>query len=157
MNSDFKDLLNLFNAHEVRYLVVGGYAVMKYTEPRFTKDLDLWVEASPTNAASVFAALREFGAPLAGIHEADFAREGVIYQMGRPPARVDVLTAIDGIRFEEAWPNRVATDLGGIPTNFISRADLIRNKRSTGRPRDAIDADALREGTSEPGAQAGER
>src|SRR4051794_29299973 len=105
MNSDFKELLRLFNERDVRYLVVGGYAVMKYTEPRFTKDLDVWVEASVENARAVFAALREFGAPLSGIAPEDFAAEGCIYQMGRPPARVDVLTSIDGVRFADAWPN----------------------------------------------------
>ncbi len=85
MNSDFRDLLRLFNAHRVRYLVVGGYAVMKYTEPRYTKDLDVWVEATPRNAKKVFKALRKFEAPLANLTEADFANEGFFYQMGRPP------------------------------------------------------------------------
>jgi hypothetical protein len=98
MNSDFRDLLKLFNAHRVRYLVVGGYAVMKYTEPRYTKDLDIWVEASPKNARAVFRALRRFEAPLANLTEADFAKEGFFYQMGRPPARVDILMSIKGIR-----------------------------------------------------------
>jgi WD40 repeat protein len=81
MNSDFRDLLKLFNAHRVRYLVVGGYAVMKYTEPRYTKDLDIWVEASPKNARAVFRALRRFEAPLANLTEADFAKEGFFYQV----------------------------------------------------------------------------
>ena len=87
MNSDFKDLLRIFNEHKVRYLVVGGYAVIKYTEPRYTKDLDVWVEASLKNARAVFAALREFGAPLTNIAPADFAKEGSVYQIGRPPAQ----------------------------------------------------------------------
>jgi hypothetical protein len=87
MNSDFKDLLKLFNGAKVRYLVIGGHAVMKYTEPRYTKDLDLWIEATPKNARAVFRALRDFGAPLANLTEGDFAREGTFYQMGRPPAR----------------------------------------------------------------------
>jgi hypothetical protein len=91
MNSDFKDLLRLFNAHKVRYFVAGEYAAMKYTEPRFTKDLDLWIEASPKNARVVFKALREFGAPMANLSEADFANEGFFYQMGRPPTRVKEL------------------------------------------------------------------
>lgn len=143
MNSDFKDLLRTFNEHKVRYLVVGGYAVMKYTEPRYTKDLDVWVEASSENARAVFAALRDFGAPLVNITAADFAREGCIYQMGRPPARVDVLTSVDGVRFADAWPNRVATDFGGIPAHLISRQDLLANKRAVGRPQDQIDVNNL--------------
>jgi len=85
MSSDFKELLNTFNEHEVRYLVVGGHAVMFYSEPRYTKDLGLWIEASAENASRVFRALTEFGAPLSGVTESDFAKEGFFYQMGRPP------------------------------------------------------------------------
>jgi hypothetical protein len=143
MNSDFKDLLKLFNAHKVRYLVVGGYAVMKYTEPRYTKDLDIWIEASPRNARAVFKALREFGAPLVNLTEADFTKEGFCYQMGRPPARVDILMSIEGVRFADAWPNRVKTDFDGVSGHVISRQDLIANKRAVGRPQDLIDVDSL--------------
>jgi hypothetical protein len=125
MNSDFKDRLKVFNEHKVRYLVVGGYAVIKYTEPRYTKDPDVWVEASPKHARAVFAALREFEAPLTNITPADFAKEGSIYQMGRPPARVDVLTSIKGVQFDEAWPNRVASNFDGIPAPVNSRHDLL--------------------------------
>ena len=134
MNSDFRDLLKLFNAHRVRYLVVGGYAVMKYTEPRYTKDLDIWVEASPKNAKAVFKALWKFDAPLAKLNEADFANEGFFYQMGRPPARVDILMSIEGVDFADAWSNRVASDFDGVIGNVISRKDLVANKRALGRP-----------------------
>jgi hypothetical protein len=143
MNSDFKDLLSILNAHNVRYLVVGGYAVMKYTEPRYTKDLDVWVDASPENARAVFESLRQFGAPLTNLSASDFAHEGCIYQMGRPPARVDVLTSIEGVRFADAWRNRVATDFDGAPTHLISRHDLLVNKRALGRPQDLLDANNL--------------
>src|SRR5271165_2267467 len=95
-NSDFKELLNLFENCEVRYLVVGGYAVMHYCEPRYTKDLDIWIEASPDNAQNVFRALAQFGAPLKGISPADFSTEDIVYQMGIPPARVDVIVTLDG-------------------------------------------------------------
>ena len=95
MNSDFEELLSLFNDNEVKYLVVGGYAVMLYTEPRYTKDLDVWIEASQENAARVFHALAEFGAPLRGLTPADFAKEGCFYQLGRPPVRVDILMSIE--------------------------------------------------------------
>ena len=139
MNSDFKDLLRLFNDHKVRYLVVGGYAVIKYTEPRYTKDLDVWVEASPKNARAVFAALRKFGAPLRNISPQDFAKEGSIYQIGRPPARVDILTSIEGVRFGNAWPNRVPSDFEGVPAQLISRKDLLINKQAAGRPQDLVD------------------
>lgn len=143
MNSDFRSPLSTFNDHKVRYLVVGGYAVMKYSEPRYTKDLDVWAEATPANARTVFAALREFGAPLTGITETDFAREGCIYQMGRPPVRVDVMTSIDGVQFADAWTKRLESDFGGTPANVISRADLIANKQVTGRPQDRIDVESL--------------
>ena len=93
MNSNFKCLLSILNAHNVRYLVVGGYAVMKYTEPRYTKDLAIWIEASLINAQALFTTLREFGAPLTSLSPANFAQKGSIYQMGKPPVRVDVLTS----------------------------------------------------------------
>ncbi len=145
MNSDFKELLRIFNAAKVRYLVVGGYAVSKYTEPRYTKDLDLWMEASAKNARAVFKALREFGAPLANLTAADFSQEGFFYQMGRPPARVDILMSIEGVRFADAWRNRVPTDFDGVPAHVIARNDLITNKRAVGRPQDLMDVTNLLE------------
>jgi hypothetical protein len=143
MNSDFKDLLSLFNRNDVRYMIVGGYAVMQYTEPRYTKDLDVWIDASPENADRAFRALAEFGAPLVGLTPADFAREGFFYQLGRPPARVDILMSVDGLSFEEAWENRHESAVGGQAAWFIGRADLIKNKRATGRHIDLHDADLL--------------
>jgi hypothetical protein len=143
MTSDFKELLSLFNDASVRYLVVGGHAVMLYTEPRYTKDLDLWVEASLDNAARVFHALAAFGAPLAGMTPADFAEEGSFYQLGRPPARVDILMSIDGVPFDEAWANRKESMLDGQKAWYIGRSDLIRNKRASGRHIDLHDAQLL--------------
>lgn len=100
VNSDYTDLLNLFNANGVRYLVIGGYVVVQYAEPRFTKDLDLWISTDSANAQAVFTALRDFGAPLAGMTERDFAKEGYFYQMGVPPVRVGILMGIPGVDFE---------------------------------------------------------
>jgi hypothetical protein len=145
MNSDFKDLLKRFNEYKVRYLVVGGYAVMKYTEPRYTKDMDIWVDASPRNARAVFRALQEFGAPLVNLTEVDFATEGTFYQMGRPPARIDILMSVTGLRFGAAWRRRVSVDFDGVLAHVISREDLIVNKRASGRPQDMIDVDHLEE------------
>ena len=116
---------------------------MLYTGPRYTKDLDLWVEASEDNAARVFRALAAFGAPLAGMTPADFAAEDCFYQLGRPPARVDILMSIDGMSFEHAWNNRQQAALGSQQAWFICRADLIRNKRASGRHIDLHDADLL--------------
>jgi hypothetical protein len=118
---------------------------MKYTEPRYTKDLDLWIEARPRNARAVFQALKEFGAPLANLTEADFSREGHFYQMGRPPARVDIVMSIEAVRFAEAWRARVTTDFDGVPAYVISLKHLIANKRAVGRPQDLIDVTNLLE------------
>jgi hypothetical protein len=143
VNSDFSDLLRLFNDNNVRYLVIGGYAVIQYAEPRFTKDLDLWVSTDTTNAAAVYQALKAFGAPLAGMTETDFAEEDYFYQMGFPPVRVDILMGIPGGDFEQAWQNRNEVDFDGLVVPFISRQDLITSKKASGRPQDLIDVDNL--------------
>jgi hypothetical protein len=145
VNSDFKELLSTFNDHQVKYLVVGGYAVIKYAEPRYTKDIDLWVGADKDNATAVYAALRAFGAPLTGLTEDDFAHEGYFYQMGVAPVRVDILMSIPGLRFGQAWERRVMVDFDGIMVPFIAKQDLITSKIATGRPQDLIDAQLLTE------------
>lgn len=143
VNSDFSDLLNLFNVNHVRYLIIGGYAVIQYAEPRYTKDLDIWVSVDKDNAAAVYKSLKEFGAPLAGLTEADFSEEGYFYQMGRPPMRVDILMGIPGMEFEKAWQNKMEIDFDGLVVKFISRNDLITAKRASGRTQDILDADLL--------------
>jgi len=144
-NSDFRELLNLFKKYEVRYLVVGGYAVMKYSEPRFTKDLDLWIATDPENANSVYVALKEFGAPLANLTVDDFTHQDYFYQMGKPPFRVDIMMSIPGVEFEEAWKNCEVVELDTLKIPFISRSDLIRAKEASGRPQDRIDIDKLKQ------------
>lgn len=143
VNSDFSDLLRVFNDNSVRYLVIGGYALVQYAEPRFTKDLDLWVSTDLDNARAVFRALAEFGAPLNGLTEMDFTEEGYFYQMGVPPLRIDILMGIPGIQFEDAWQHRNELSFDELPVPFISRTDLIIAKRAAGRPQDLLDADAL--------------
>ena len=143
MSPDFKEILSTFNRHEVKYLVVGAYAVMKYSEPRFTKDLDIWVEASEANATRVFAALVEFGAPLAGLNEKDFASDG-FFQMGQPPVRVDIMMSLEGVDFEAAWPNRQDGDFDGISALFIGREDLLMAKAASARPQDIVDINSIR-------------
>ena len=143
MNSDFKELLALFNAEAVEYLIIGGYAVIEYAEPRYTKDLDVWIRADDANAKRVFRALSRFGAPLTGMSAADFAEEGFVFQIGVAPVRVDVLMSIDGVTFPEAWENRVQVTFDDLPVWMISRQDLIRAKRAAGRPQDIQDADNL--------------
>lgn len=140
---EFSELLSTFNEHGVKYLIVGGFAVMVYSEPRYTKDLDVWVEASESNASRVFAALREFGAPLVGITEQDFVESG-FYQMGRPPGRIDVMMSLDGVDFDTAWENRKSAEFRGVPTNYIGKEDLLRNKELAGRYQDLADIENIR-------------
>ena len=144
-NPDFKELLNLFEKHKIRYLIVGGYAVMKYSEPRFTKDLDVWIATDTENANAVYLALKEFGAPLADLKADDFTHKDYFYQMGRPPLRVDIMMSIPGVDFEDAWKNREFVELDDFKIPFISRSDLIRAKEASGRPQDKIDTDKLKE------------
>ena len=143
VNSDFKELLSIFNDKSVKYLVIGGYAVIKYTEPRYTKDLDLWVKPDLDNAQAVVSALRLFGAPLTGLTTEDFAHEGYFYQMGVAPVRVDILMSIPGLSFDEAWEQRETVDFEGVVAPFISRQHLIISKRAAGRIQDLLDAEAL--------------
>lgn len=143
MNSEFSELLNLFNACGVKFLIVGGHAVMFYGEPRYTKDLDIWIEASPENAERTFRALARFGAPLVNMTAADFQKEGFMYQLGRPPARIDILMSIDGVSFSDAWMNRQPATFAGVEVGIIGRTDLIKNKRASGRHIDLHDIEQL--------------
>lgn len=138
-NRDFKELLSTFKDFNVRFLVVGGYAVMKYAEPRFTKDLDLWVGTDPENARRTYAALKSFGAPLAGLEPEDFTDSKCFYQMGVPPFRVDIMFFLTGLDFESAWKNREEVQANGVIVPFISIDDLITGKKALGRPQDLID------------------
>jgi len=140
---DFKELLSLFRKHDVRYLIVSGYAVMRYTEPRFTKDLDILIAVDDGNARAVYTALSEFGAPLHNLSPQDFAQEGYFYKMGSPPLRVDVLMSIPGVDFAEAWQNRETIKVAETEMFFISKGDLIRAKRAAGRPQDLLDLENL--------------
>ena len=145
MNSVFKDLLEAFKNAGVKFLVVSGYAVIKHTEPRFTKDLDVWAAADPENAAKVYAALKEFGAPLGGLSPNDFTKEDSFFTMGMPPNRIDVLFGLEGVNSSTIWKNRVAGRLGTVEVDYIGRSDLIKNKETVGRLQDLADAEKLRE------------
>ncbi len=143
MNQDFVDLLRAFVDHDVRFLVVGAYALGVHGRPRATGDLDVWIDATPSNAARVMVALAEFGAPLADITAADFARPGIVFQMGLPPGRIDVLTEITGVTFADAWPGRVRAPFGPVEVDVIGREAFISNKRATGRAKDLGDVESL--------------
>ncbi len=143
VNSDFSDLLRIFNDKGVRYMVIGGYAVTQHAEPRYTKDLDIWISTDPRNAKAIFEALVTFGAPLTDMTEDDFAEDGYFYQMGVPPVRIDILMGIPGVDFEDAWPRRIQADFDDLSVIFISRQDLITAKVASGRPQDMMDVAAL--------------
>jgi len=140
-NPHYKELLQLLNEFDVEYLIVGGFAVMKYGEPRYTKDLDVWVDNSPENSAHVVAALRKFGAPIEHdqITAETFSNKRIVYQIGVAPIRIDILTELTGVAFSQAWKSRVSSTFFGIPVNFISLDDLIANKQALGRTSDAND------------------
>jgi hypothetical protein len=143
VNADFRDLFAALNDAGAEYLVVGGYAFSFHAFPRFTKDLDIWIRATPDNAARVHAALTVFGAPLDDVAESDLASEGLIFQIGVVPNRIDILTSVSGVEFDEAWQDREETRYGDQTICLISRAHLIQNKRAVGRPQDLVDADQL--------------
>jgi hypothetical protein len=143
MNRDFRDLLCTFNDQGVEYLVVGAHALAVHGHVRATKDLDLWVRPDPANARRVLAALKSFGAPLQGLGEADLTNPGLVFQIGVPPVRIDVLTAIDGVGFEEAWSQRVRARFADVDATVISREHLLENKRASGRLQDLADVERL--------------
>jgi hypothetical protein len=145
VNDDFRDLLAALLAAGARFLVVGAHALAVHGVPRATGDLDVWIAADPDNARRVHGALVAFGAPVVamGVTREDFIRPDQVVQIGLPPRRIDILTAISGVPFEEAWPERVTHDVQGLAVPFIGRAALVKNKRAAGRAKDVADLEAL--------------
>lgn len=145
VNEDFVDIVTCFVENGVDFLVVGAYALAAHGFPRTTGDIDLFVRPTPENAARVFRALAEFGAPIAahGVTEQDFATAGHVYQLGLPPRRIDILTSISGVTFDEASSGALEGQLGPVRVRFIGRAAMARNKHASGRPKDLVDAELL--------------
>jgi hypothetical protein len=143
MHSDFNELLEVFEKHGVRFLLIGGWAVGLHSTPRYTKDLDLLVDSSMENAKRVFSALREYGAPLSQISPEDFSDPGTFYQFGKPPLQVDILNTIPGVEFDAAWETRMIQQVGGIEIPVIGKQELIQAKQASGRPQDLIDVQQL--------------
>ena len=151
MFDDFKELLSAFNAHRVKYLIVGGYAVSFHAQPRATKDLDLFLKADPSNAEAAFAALASFGAPLGELSVDDLADPHKFIRFGQPPVAVDILPSIDGVEFDQAWERRiegVVDKTSHLTAFFISKSDLIASKIAAGRLRDLADIEEIREAES---------
>ena len=140
----FKELLKKLNEHQFRYLVVGAYAVMKYTEPRYTKDLDIWIEPTEDNARRIFKALAEFGAPMSEVTANDFTNTDSIFQLGLAPHRIDILMAVKGLDFQDAWQKRVEAPFEEVRMNLVCKEDLLISEEAAGRPQDLIDAASLR-------------
>ena len=143
MNHDFRDLLAEFNAHGVEFLIVGAHALAAHGRVRATKDLDVWIRPDPENARRVLAAIRGFGAPLQDLTENDLSRPGVTFQIGLPPLRIDILTEISAVSFEEAWKARVLSRFADQPAAVLSKQHLLQNKRAAGRKQDLADVEWL--------------
>ncbi|MEQ8718613.1 MAG: hypothetical protein RIE08_13460 [Acidimicrobiales bacterium] len=143
LNRDFSEFMACFAAHDVRFLIVGGYAVAAHGHPRYTKDLDVWVRVDPDNARRIIEALEEFGFGGLGLSVDDFLEDQVVVQLGREPQRIDLLTFASGVDFDEAFANRVLVDFGDTEVPVIGRTDLRRNKLATGRLRDLADLEDL--------------
>lgn len=143
LNEDYREMLQLLSANNVKFLVVGAYAMGAHGYPRATGDFDIWVEASAENAKRVYKSLAEFGAPLAEITEQTFCELGIMFQIGVAPRRIDIITKIDGVEFDKAYPRRHQIQMDDLNLPFISKENLIQNKLSTGRDKDKLDADYL--------------
>ena len=145
VQQDFKDLLELFNKHKIDYIVVGGYALGFHGAPRYTGDLDIFVMPDAVNARRIMQALDEFGFGSVGLTAADFEKEGKVVQLGFPPVRVDIITSITGVTWEQARSGRVEGRFGDVTVHFIGRDEFVTNKRALGRKKDLADLEAVGE------------
>ena len=143
LQSDLREFIELLNSRKVDYLVVGGHAVAFHGYPRFTGDVDFFIDATPDNARRVLLVLEDFGFGSLGLDVQSLTQAGKVIQLGRPPNRIDLLTSISGLEFKEAWNQRVAAELDAIPVHFVSKEALIKNKRAAARSKDLADVDAL--------------
>lgn len=146
MNSDFRDMLSALSGEAAEYLLVGAYALAVHGVPRATGDLDIWVRPTTDNARRVRTALSRFGAPLSGLTDHDLVTPGTVFQIGIEPNRIDILTSIDGVTFDEAWPAHHVVRIEEIDVPVLARHHLIRNKKAVGRPQDLADVARLEEG-----------
>ncbi|MFH1771720.1 MAG: nucleotidyltransferase [Candidatus Omnitrophota bacterium] len=144
LNEDYKEMLQILLNNEVKFLIVGAYAMGAFGYPRATGDFDIWVEASMENSNKIYRSLYEFGAPISDIAENTFTEKGIIFQIGVAPRRIDIITHIDGVDFQEAYKSKENIEIEKLTIPFISKENLIKNKQSTGREKDKLDADYLK-------------
>ena len=149
LNPDYRDILSIFAEEQVKFLLVGAYALAVHGYVRATGDIDLWIQAEPANARRVMRALARFGAPLSQVTEEDFSKPEIVFQIGLEPRRIDILTLIDGVEFTQAWPERLTLELEGLTVPVLSRAHLKENKRASGRAKDLADLAWLEEQDTE--------
>ena len=143
LSKDFKEFIELLNENNVKYLVVGGYAVAFHGHPRYTKDLDVWIELSPENANQILDALKKFGFGSLDLKADDFLKSGQIIQLGYPPNRIDILTTLKNLKFEDCYKTKIEVEIQGLHIYFIDIENLKKNKLATGRPQDLADAENL--------------
>ncbi len=143
LNQDFKEFIKSLNDKHVKYLVVGGYALAFHGHPRYTKDLDIWIQIDKTNAQNIIQALKEFGFASLDLKEEDFLEANQMIQLGYPPSRIDILTGADGVNFDQCYDSRLSIEIDNEPVYFIDRENLVKNKLATGRTQDLADAEKL--------------
>lgn len=140
---DYKEFIELLNSKEIKYMIVGGYAVAWHGYPRFTGDIDFWLAISKENAQKTIEALHAFGFSSLAISESDLLKEDIVLQLGYPPVRIDLLTSVTGLNFDECYPSAIHATIDGVETFIIDKESLIKNKRATGRKRDLGDIEEL--------------
>jgi len=143
---DFRDFIELLNEHQVDYMIIGAHALAYHGRPRHTGDLDIWIKPSIENASKMIIVLNGFGFGSLGLTEQDFLKDNYVTQLGYPPLRIDILNAISGVEFDEAYINKVEGDVDGLKINFINVEEFIKNKEATGRQKDLGDIASLRKG-----------
>ncbi len=148
---DFEDFIGLLNKHKVQYMVVGGYALAFHGKPRYTGDIDIWIQISDANATKLLKVIKDFGLSSLGFTKEDFLKEGYISQIGRPPLRIDILNSIDGVDFDEAYAGVQKTDIEGLTVPYIGLGDFIKNKQTSGRKKDLADIQEIKKEASSKG------
>jgi hypothetical protein len=143
LDPDFEDFIKLLNQHEVDYMIIGGYAMAFHGKPRYTGDLDIWIDISESNAQKMLLVIEDFGFASLNFEKEDFLKENLINQLGYPPLRIDILTSIDGINFIDAYPQKQVILIEDFTANYIGLNDLIQNKNASGRQQDLVDVNTL--------------